>query len=103
MTDELRWRRAQPKEAAIAAAKDQSKEELWLLQRRKDALCRREGAGATTADGTGGHDEGGKCSRRVLEPRLRVVQEAEGRAVAAVAAAQDRRRRKRRLDARRLP
>ena len=91
------------KEAAIAAAKDRSKRELWLQQRREDALGRREGAGATTADGTGGHDEGGKCNRRVLEPRLRVVQEAEGRAVAAVAAAQDRRRRKRRLDARRLP
>jgi len=95
VTDELRWRRAQTKEAAIAAAKDRNKGELWLQQRREDALRRREGAGATI--------EGGKCSRRVLEPLLRMVQEAEGRAVAAVAAAQDRRRRKRRLDARRLP
>ena len=51
MTDELRWRRAQTKEAAIAAAKDRSKGELWLQQRREDALRRREGAGATTADG----------------------------------------------------
>jgi len=42
--------------------------------------------------------EGGKCKRRVVEPRLRVVEEAEGRAEAAVAAAKDRR-----LDARRLP
>jgi len=103
VTDELRWRRAQTKEAAIAAAKDRNKGELWLQQRREDALCRREGAGATTADGTGGHDEGGKCNQRVLEPRLRVVQEAEGSAEAAVAAAKDRRRRKRRMDARRLP
>ena len=47
--------------------------------------------------------EGGKCSRRVVEPRWRVVEEVEGRAEAAVAAAKDRRRRKRRLDARRLP
>ena len=59
VTDELRWRHAQTKEAAIAAAKDRSKRELWLQQRREDALGRREGAGATTADGTGGHDEGG--------------------------------------------
>jgi len=83
-------------EEAIAAVKNRSKGELRLQQRR-------EGAGATTADGTGGHDEGGKCNRRVLEPRLRVVQEAEGSAEAAVAAAKDRRRRKGRMDARRLP
>ena len=57
--DRRRWRRAQTKEAAIAAAKDRSKGELWLQQCWEDALRRREGAGATTADGTGGHDEGG--------------------------------------------
>ena len=89
-------------EAAIAVAKDRSKGELRLWQRWEDAR-RLEGAGATTADGTGGHDEGGKCNRRVLEPRLRVVQEAEGRVEAAVAAANDRRHQKRRMDARRLP
>ena len=47
------------KEAAIAAAKDRSKGELWLQQHREDAIRRREGVGATTADGTSGHDEGG--------------------------------------------
>ena len=47
--------------------------------------------------------EGGKCSRRVVEPRLRVVEEAEGCAEAGVAEAKDRRHRQRRVDARRLP
>jgi len=82
------------KEAAIAAAKDRSKGELRLRQRQEDAR-RLEGAAATTTTRT----EGVKCSRRVVEPRLRVVEEAEGRAEAAFTAAKDRRRR---LDARRL-
>ena len=56
-SDRRRWRRAQTKEAAIAAAKDQSKGELRLQQCREDARRRREGAGVTTADGTGGHDD----------------------------------------------
>ena len=36
-----------------------------------------EGGGATMADGTGGDDD--HVRRRVVEPRLRVVEEAEGR------------------------
>ena len=58
-SDRRRWRRAQTKEAAITAAKDRSKGDLWLKQHREDALCRQEGAGAMTADETGSHDEGG--------------------------------------------
>jgi hypothetical protein len=47
--------------------------------------------------------EGGKCSQRVVEPRLRAVEEAEGHAEAAVAVAKNCRRQERWLDARRLP
>ena len=50
------------KEAAIAAVKDRNKGELWLQQRREDALCRREGAGATTIDG---HDNHARRRRQV--------------------------------------
>ena len=56
-SDRRRWRRAQTKEAAIAAAKDRSKGELRLQQCREDARRRQEGAGVTMADGTGGHDD----------------------------------------------
>ena len=91
------------KEAAITTAKDRSKGELRLQQRR-DYARQLEGAGATTDDAGKAatmttRAEGGKCSRRVVEPRLRVVEEAEGRAEAAFTAAKDRWRR---LDARRL-
>ena len=86
------------KEAAIAAAKDRSKGELRLRQRQEDAR-RLEGAAATTTTRT----EGVKCSRRVVEPRLRVVEEAEGRAEAVVAAVRDRQCREHRVGARRLP
>ena len=91
------------KEAAITTAKDRSKGELRLRQRREDAR-RFEGVGAMTADRTSGDDDHARRRRQVqLEGCGAGIEGGGGgggRVEVAVAAAKNRRRRRRRVGTR---